>query len=86
MLLDEAVRQVVNFPGTHGIINSSVAVCDLSKSQLTPPSILDCTALDADRRRQRQPPSSGPTTGTSAYGGQQMLGQLAASRARNNPF
>ena len=85
VLLDEAVRQVVNFPGTFGIINSNLPVCDLSKSQLTPPSILDCTEftlivngtgsgfLWADDRHL-------------SYGGHQMLGQLAADRARNNPF
>ena len=85
VLLDEAVRQVVNFPGTYGILNSSLAVCDLSKSQLTPPSILDCTEftlivdgtgssfLWADDRHL-------------SYGGHQMLGQLAANRALNNPF
>jgi hypothetical protein len=85
VLLDEAVRQVVNFPGTNGIVNSSLGVCDLSKSQLTPPSILDCTEstlivngtgasfLWADDRHL-------------SYGGQLMLGQLAASRAVNNPF
>ena len=85
VLLDEAVRQVVNFPGTHGIQNGTLPVCDLSKSQLTPPSILDCTEftliingtgaafLWADDRHL-------------SYGGQQMLGNLAASRAKNNPF
>jgi lysophospholipase L1-like esterase len=85
VLLDEAVRQVVKFPGTHGIQNGTLPVCDLSKSQLTPPSILDCTAftliingtgaafLWADDRHL-------------SSGGQLMLGNLASSRARNNPF
>ncbi len=83
--LDESVRQVHKFPGTAGILNSTVAVCDLSKSNLVPPSILDCTAatlivngnassyLWADDRHL-------------SYGGQQLLGNLATTRARNNPF
>ena len=83
--LDEAVRQVVKFPGTAGILNGTTAVCDLSKSQLTPPSILDCTEftliingggasfLWADDRHL-------------SFGGQQMLGQAAVSRAHGNPF
>ena len=85
VLLDEAVRQVVKFPGANGITNSSQAVCDLSKSSLTPPSILDCTELTlivggngssflwADDRHL-------------SFGGQLMLGNLAAQRAANNPF
>ena len=85
VLLDEAVRQVVKFPGTHGIIDGSHAVCDLSKSQLTPPSTLDCTEftlvafgsgatfLWADDRHF-------------SSGGQAMLGDLAVTRALNNPF
>jgi outer membrane lipase/esterase len=82
---DEAVRQTVNFPGSNGITNPLVPVCDLSKSQLVPPSTLDCTdftlvagtsgitALWADDRHL-------------SSGGQLLLGNLAASRARNNPF
>lgn len=85
VLLDEAVRQTFNFPGSHGITNSTVAACDLSKSQLIPPSTLDCTeftlvpnvaaatSLWADDRHL-------------ASGGQLMLGNLASNRARNNPF
>ena len=85
VLLDEAVRQVVNFPGTYGIVNSSQAVCDLSKSQLTPPSTLDCTEFTLI------PFGSGATflwadDRHMSSGGQAMLGQLAASRALNNPF
>ena len=85
VLLDEAVRQTVNFPGSHGITNPIIPVCDLSKSQLIPPSTLDCTeftlilgtsgstALWADDRHL-------------SSGAQLMLGNLASSRARNNPF
>ena len=64
VLLDEAVRQVVNFPGTYGILNSSMPVCDLSKSQLTPPSILDCTEFTLIIGGTGSSASSGPTTGT----------------------
>ena len=85
VLLDEAVRQVVNFPGTYGILDSSHAVCDLSKSQLTPPSTLDCTEFTLI------PFGSGATflwadDRHMSSGGQAMLGQLAVSRALNNPF
>jgi outer membrane lipase/esterase len=83
--LDEAVRQVVNFPGTYGIVSSSLAVCDLSKSQLTPPSTLDCTEFTLI------PFGSGATFLWAddrhlSSGGQAMLGDLAVSRALNNPF
>ena len=88
VLLDEATRAVVNHPGTYGITNAVDAACDLSKSQLTPPSILDCTdfTLITD---------VAGTTGNTflwaddrhlASGGQLMLGQLAVDRALNNPF
>ena len=85
VLLDEAVRQVVKFPGSHGILDGSHAVCDLSKSQLTPPSTLDCTEFTLI------PFGSGATflwadDRHMSSGGQAMLGQLAASRALNNPF
>ena len=85
VLLDEAVRQVVKFPGQHGITNGVFPVCDLSKSQLTPPSTLDCTEFTLI------PFASGATSLWAddrhmSSGGQAMLGQLAASRALNNPF
>lgn len=83
--LDQSVLQVVKFPGLNGITNSTTPVCDLSKSSLVPPSILDCSALTliangsgtaflwADDRHL-------------SFGGQTLLGNLAAQRARNNPF
>ncbi|MEP6739820.1 MAG: SGNH/GDSL hydrolase family protein [Caldimonas sp.] len=85
ILLDELVSAVGRFNGLDGFTNSTVGVCDLNRSALTPPSILDCTnfTLITD--------GSG-----SAYlwaddrhlssGGQLALGNLATSRARNNPF
>ena len=85
VLLDESVRAVVNNPGTFGIVNSSDAACDLSKSLLTPPSILDCTEFTLI------PGATGATFLWAddrhlGYGGQLMLGQLAVDRALNNPF
>jgi len=85
VLMDEAVLQVVKFPGLNGITNSTTAVCDLAKSTLAPPSILDCTDLTlipfgssgaflwADDRHL-------------SLGGQTLLGNLAVQRAHNNPF
>ncbi len=85
VLLDEAVRQVVNFPGQYGITNSTVAACDLGQSQLNPPSSLDCTDFTL------VPGTTGLTSLWAddrhlSSGGQLMLGNLASSRARNNPF
>ena len=85
VLMDESVQQVVKFPGTSDIQVVNVPACDLSKSSLVPPSILDCTDftliagingnsyLWADDRHL-------------ASGGQALLGNLAANRARGNPF
>lgn len=85
VLFDETVGQFVKFPGTSGIVNTTEAVCDLSKSQLTPPSILDCTELTL---------IAGGSSSTYlwaddrhlSFGGQQALGSAALSRVRNNPF
>ena len=85
VLLDEAVKQVVKFPGLNGITNSTTAVCDLSKSSQVPPSILDCTDFTL---------IAGGSSGAFlwaddrhlSFGGQNLLGNLAAQRARNNPF
>ena len=85
VLLDEIVTTVAKNPGTNGITNSTVGVCDLTQSMLTPPSVLDCTNLTliaggtalaylwADDRHL-------------SYGGQLSLGNLARTRAQNNPF
>lgn len=84
ILLDELVTTVVKFPGFQGFTNSSTPVCDLTKSTLTPPSILDCTA------------QTFVTGGSAAYfwadnlhlsaSAQNFLGTSAISRAQNNPF
>lgn len=84
VLLDELVGALVRFPGLDNFSNYIDPVCDLTKSQLLPPSILDCTQntfipggsaayLWADDRH----------LGASA---QNVLGGLATSRAQNNPF
>jgi outer membrane lipase/esterase len=84
ILLDEFVSAVPKFPGLNGFTNSTIGVCDLTKSTLTPPSILDCTA------------NTFVDGGSGAYlwaddrhlsaTGQSVLGSLAISRAQNNPF
>jgi outer membrane lipase/esterase len=84
ILLDELISAIFKFPGLDGITNVTDPVCDLNKSQLTPPSILDCTdqTLIPD--------------GTAAFlwaddrhlsaSAQNLLGGLAIARAQNNPF
>ena len=84
ILLDEFVSLVAKFPGAGGFTNSTTGVCDLTKSALTPPSILDCTS------------KTFITDGSNAYlwaddrhlgaTGQSNLGALAITRAQNNPF
>lgn len=85
LVLDELVSAIARFPGLNGFSNASTGVCDLSRSALTPPSILDCTPQTL-------------ITGGGAYtylwaddrhlsaGGQLSLGTLAADRAERNPF
>jgi len=84
VLLDEYIGSVAKNLGLGGFTNVNTGVCDLTKSTLTPPSSLDCTA---------QTFISG---GTPTYlwadnlhlsaTGQSSLGTLALSRAENNPF
>lgn len=85
VLMDEIVEGVAKFVGLNGFTNATDGVCDLSQSLYVPPSILDCTNntliaggtpssyLWADDRHL-------------SAGGQNALGNIAASRARNNPF
>ena len=84
-LMDEIVEGVAKFVGLNGFTNATTGVCDLSQSTYVPASILDCTNntlisggspsayLWADDRHL-------------SSGGQNALGNLAATRARNNPF
>jgi lysophospholipase L1-like esterase len=84
VLMDEFVTDVSTIPGAGGFTNFTDPVCDLTKSQLTPPSSLDCTAQTF-------------VSGGSAVflwadnlhlsaTGQSSLASLAISRAQNNPF
>jgi len=85
VLLDELVSVVGRFNGLNGFTNTSAGACDLTKSMLVPPSVLDCTDLTlktgagsnsylwADDRRL-------------SAGGQASLSSLALSRAENNSF
>jgi outer membrane lipase/esterase len=84
ILLDELTTSVVKFPGFQGFTNAFTGVCDLTKSALTPPSILDCTA------------QTFVAGGTSAYfwaddlhlsaSAQNFFGSAAIARAQNNAF
>ena len=84
ILLDELTVQVANFPGFQGFNNAITGVCDLTKSSLTPPSILDCTQ------------QTFITGGDATYfwaddlhlsaSAQNIFGSAAITRAQNNPF
>ncbi len=82
---DEYVQTAARLSGSNGINNATTAVCDLTRSQLSPPSILDCTQLTLI-------PNGSPTSFLWAddrhlsAGAQNTIGNLAAQRARNNPF
>jgi Phospholipase/lecithinase/hemolysin len=84
ILLDEFIGSVGKNPRPGGFTNVNTGVCDLTKSILTPPSTLDCTA------------QTFIPLGTATYlwadnlhlsaTGQSSFGSLALSRAENNPF
>lgn len=84
VLLDEFVSAIAKFPGLDGFTNATDGVCDLSKSSLNPPSILDCTALTLI------PDGSGSYLWADdrhlSAAGQGQFGSLAITRALNNPF
>ncbi len=85
VLTDEFVQTAARVNGANGIANSTTPVCDLAKSQLVPPSILDCTQLTLIA-------NGSPTSFLwaddrhLAAGAQGTMGNLASQRARNNPF
>lgn len=85
VLMDELVEAVAKFNGLNGFTNTTIGACDLSRSAYVPPSILDCTNVTLVA-------GATPTSYLWAddrhlsAGGQLSLGNLAASRARNNPF
>ncbi|HZV91895.1 MAG TPA: esterase, partial [Caldimonas sp.] len=82
---DQQVDSSVQYVGSDGYIDVTDPACDLNQSLLTPPSILDCTDLTLV-------PNATSTNYLWAddrhlsYGGQINLGNLALSRAQNNPF
>jgi outer membrane lipase/esterase len=83
--MDELVESVAVNPGLDGFNNLTDGVCDLGQSALTPPSILDCTNLTLISNGSATSYLWADDRHLSA-GGQLSLGNLAATRARNNPF
>ena len=85
ILLDEQVSAIGKFNGLNGFTNSTQGACDLSRSALVPPSVLDCTDLTL---------VAGATSASYLWaddrhlsaGGQSLLGNIAVTRAENNPF
>jgi hypothetical protein len=85
LLADEYFQSVVRVANGGGFTNVISGVCDLTKSALVPPSVLDCTSLTL------VPGGSGTTylwadSTHLSSGAQGQLGSLAAARAANNPF
>jgi len=84
VLADEYFDNVIT-SGGGGFTNLTTPVCDLSQSHQVPPSAFDCTVNTLI-------PGGSATTYLWAdnlllsAGGQSLLGQLALSRAQNNPF
>jgi outer membrane lipase/esterase len=84
ILLDELISAIVKFPGLDGFTDTTDAVCDLTQSKLTPPSILDCTSLTL------VPNGSGAFLWADdrhlSASAHNLFGSLAITRAQNNPF
>lgn len=82
---DEYIQAVARTSNGGGFTNVTAGVCDLSQSQLVPPSVLDCTM-------QTLVPGGNADTWLWAdtlhlsSGGQRAVGSLATTRAQNNPF
>jgi phospholipase/lecithinase/hemolysin len=84
LLLDELSVQVYKFPGFQNFTNPYSGVCDLTKSKLTPPSVLDCSD-------QTFVTGGGPGFFWAddlhlSASAQTVFGTAAISRAQNNPF
>ena len=85
VLLDELVSAVAKLNGLNVFTNSTLGACNLTKSTQSPPSILDCT----DRTLITGASSTAYLWADDRHlsaGGQASLGNLAATRAHNNPF
>lgn len=78
----QAIERVVN---AGGFSNVTTPVCDLTKSALVPPSILDCTSLTLISGGDAGTYLWADTTHLSS-GGQLALGSLATTRVTSNPF
>ena len=85
VLTDEYLGGVVGAAGGADFSNVVRGVCDLTKSSLTPPSILDCTTRTLVSGGDGVRWLWADTYHLSA-GGQRVLGSLAVGRATNNPF
>jgi outer membrane lipase/esterase len=85
MLTDEYIQTVGSIPGSGGYVNVTTGVCDLSRSALTPPSVLDCTTQTLVTGGDSFTYLWADTIHLSP-GGQRGLGSLAVTRATNNPF
>jgi phospholipase/lecithinase/hemolysin len=85
ILTDEYFNTIFTTVNGGGFTNVTAAACDLTKSQFVPPSSLDCTVLTL---------VSGATVTTYLWAdsihlsgaAQGQLGQIAVTRASNNPF
>ena len=85
ILLDELVSAVAKFRGLRGFTNANTAVCDLTRSALTPPSSLDCSNLTVITGADPNAYLWADDFNLSARG-QSEFGRLATDRAENNPF
>jgi len=84
ILLDEHISVITKNPGLEGFTNFVDPVCDLTKSSLRPPSILDCTNLTL------VPGGSGAYLWADdrhlSATAQNSFAGIAITRAQNNPF
>lgn len=85
ILLDEQISAIGKFNGLNGFTNSTQGACELSRSALVPPSVLDCTDLTLVANATSASYLWADDRHLSA-GGQTILGNFAVSRAENNPF
>ena len=85
ILADEYFDSVYTIVNAGGFTNVTTPVCDLTKSQLVPASILDCSTLTLITGGSATSYVWADTIHLSA-GAQAQLGALAVQRAQNNPF
>jgi hypothetical protein len=85
MLTDEYIEGVIAVAGAGGFSNVTVPACDLTKSSLVPPSLLDCSRLTLVPGATGDSHLWADTTHLTS-GGQRGVGDIAVFRAENNPF